>query len=234
MHLLLTDRLTCPRCGPGFGLILLADRVVDRRVHEGSLGCPNCRDRFPITRGFADLRAPPRTPLPEAGDAGRPVSSDENAGRRTVGPGEDEVGERGDGGPEEEGPAVRVAAMLGVAEGPGHLALVGGVARLAARIADLVEGVEVLAVSPGARHGAEREGVSRMVATPGLPFRDRSLRGVALGPDAVEDFLDGATRVVMRGGRVAALDPPAGTRERLEERGLSVVLDDPAGVVAAR
>ena len=30
MQLLLTDRLSCPRCGPGFGLILLADRLADR------------------------------------------------------------------------------------------------------------------------------------------------------------------------------------------------------------
>ncbi len=30
MHLLLTDRLTCPRCGPDHGLILLAREIVDR------------------------------------------------------------------------------------------------------------------------------------------------------------------------------------------------------------
>ena len=63
MQLLLTDRLACPRCGPGFGLVLLADRMVDRRVHEGTLGCPNCRDSFTVHAGFADLRAPPRGAL---------------------------------------------------------------------------------------------------------------------------------------------------------------------------
>ena len=57
MHLLLTDRLTCPRCGPSFGLILLADRMNDRRVVDGVLGCPNCRDGFPVRDGFGDLRA---------------------------------------------------------------------------------------------------------------------------------------------------------------------------------
>ena len=66
MHLLLTDRLTCPRCGPEFGLILLADKLVDRVVHSGVLGCPNCRDAFQVEDGFADLRAPPRRGL-EAG-----------------------------------------------------------------------------------------------------------------------------------------------------------------------
>ena len=32
MHILLTDALTCPRCGPDFGLIVLAEGVEDRRV----------------------------------------------------------------------------------------------------------------------------------------------------------------------------------------------------------
>ena len=44
----LTDHLVCPRCGPPFGLILLARDVRDRRVREGEFGCPNCRDRFPV------------------------------------------------------------------------------------------------------------------------------------------------------------------------------------------
>src|SRR5690242_16884227 len=59
MHILLTDLLTCPRCGPEFGLIVLADEMVDRRVVEGSLGCANCRNRYPVHGGVADLRLAP-------------------------------------------------------------------------------------------------------------------------------------------------------------------------------
>ncbi len=55
MHILLTDVLTCPRCGPGFGLILLADRIEDRRVKVGRLGCPNCREQYRIGAGHVDL-----------------------------------------------------------------------------------------------------------------------------------------------------------------------------------
>ncbi|GIS79943.1 MAG: hypothetical protein CM1200mP14_15090 [Gammaproteobacteria bacterium] len=72
MHVLVADRLTCSRCGPEFGLILRADQTHDRRVTEGVLGCPNCRDQYPITDGFGDLRAPPRSELPK-GRAGDPV-----------------------------------------------------------------------------------------------------------------------------------------------------------------
>lgn len=56
MHILLTDVLTCPRCGPEFGLILLADRLEERRVVQGSLGCSNCREMYPIEGGTVDLR----------------------------------------------------------------------------------------------------------------------------------------------------------------------------------
>jgi len=56
MHILLTDILTCPRCGPEFGLILLADRVEERRVLEGTLGCSNCREMYRLSGGALDLR----------------------------------------------------------------------------------------------------------------------------------------------------------------------------------
>jgi uncharacterized protein YbaR (Trm112 family) len=56
MHILLTDILTCPRCGPAFGLIVLADRMEDRQVIEGTLGCANCRNGYPVRGGAADLR----------------------------------------------------------------------------------------------------------------------------------------------------------------------------------
>jgi len=55
MYLLLTDILTCPRCGPQFGLILLAERIDDRRVLHGRLGCSNCREHYAVEDGFGVL-----------------------------------------------------------------------------------------------------------------------------------------------------------------------------------
>lgn len=52
MYILLTDILTCPRCGPDFGLILLADRIEERRVLAGRLGCANCREQYAIEDGY--------------------------------------------------------------------------------------------------------------------------------------------------------------------------------------
>ena len=59
MYLVLTDALSCPRCGPEHGLIVLSDRMVDRRIIEGRLGCPNCHSTYPVKRGVADLRTDP-------------------------------------------------------------------------------------------------------------------------------------------------------------------------------
>ena len=207
MHLLLTDRLACPRCGPGFGLILLADRIEDRRVLEGWLGCPNCRDRFPVRGGFGDLRPPPRDPF-----AGAPASFEAASREETV----------------------KLAALLGVAGGPGHLALLGDVARHAGALADLLDEAEVVAVDPRVRGGEERPGVSRLATGPALPFYSRSLRGVALDGAEGADRLAEALRVTGPAGRVVVLGAGREVRRLLEEGGFAVALDESRVVVGLR
>ncbi len=213
MHLLLTDRLTCPRCGPTFGLILRADHMVDRRVHDGVLGCPNCRDGFEIRAGFADLRAPPRGPLP-SGSAGHEP--------------EDWTSER----PAED--ATRVAALLGVVRGPGPIALVGDAAAHAAGLARAVEDLQVVAVDPDVGGWRDAPRVSRLAAAPGIPFFSGMLRGVvvdgALGPEWIGE----AVRVVAPKCRVVVTHAPAGVSERLRSEGLEVLAEEAETVVAAR
>jgi uncharacterized protein YbaR (Trm112 family) len=207
VQLLLTDRLTCPRCGPEFGLILLANQLVERRVLDGVLGCPNCRDSFAIVSGFADLRPPPRVAL-DAGTS-RPVDADADE-------------------------AARLAALLGVVGGPGTVALVGWPSRHAASLADRVEGVEFVAVDSDARDWPERPGVSRMVAGPGLPFFPQSLRGVVLDGRLGGESIREAARVVAPRSRVVLVDAVAGSQEHLEAGGLTVLAEEGETVVAAR
>ena len=206
MHILLTDRLTCPRCGPDFGLILLSDRMEERRVLEGSLGCTNCRDRFPIRGGCGDLRPPPRGKL---------------AGSKRTDP------------PTSPSP-VEIAALLGVAEGPGNLALLGDMAGHARAVADLVPGIEVVAITRGLQGEGESDGVSRLVVGSRLPFQTQSLRGVALfgaeGPGRAGDV----ARVVARFGRVAVWGDVEGWREALEAEGLDVLISEEKALVATR
>jgi hypothetical protein len=206
----LVDRLTCPRCGPAFGVVLLAERVVERRVLDGWLGCPNCRDRFRVADGFGDLRAPPRDELSEE-------EHQERAFQPTA------TG------------ATRLAAFLGVAEGPAHVALVGhAVATYAAALADLIAELEVAAVSPTGRSDAERTGVSRMVSAPGLAFQSSSLRAVALDSDAPEALLREAARVVAPSGRVVLAASPPDAADQLKALGLHTLLDQDRVVVAEK
>lgn len=208
MHLLLTDRLTCPRCGPTFGLILLADRLESRRVLEGVLGCPNCRDGFPVVAGFGDLRAPPRGELGE-GLAGPPAEPS----------------------PEE---ADRLTALLGVVGGPGTVVLVGEPARVGGRVAEALDPVQVVGVDPDLARWPETAGMSRLAAAPGLPFFSSTIRAVALDGRLGDPWTSEAARVVVPKGRVVVVHAPEGTGALLEESGLRVLATEAGTVVAAR
>jgi hypothetical protein len=209
VHLLVTDRLICPRCGPGFGLILLARKTGgERRILDGELGCPNCRDSFPIQKGFGDLRAPPRGELPEAG-----------------------VGPPGNGDPEE---AERLQALLGIVRGPGTLALVGEPARHAHHLVDLVEGVELLVVDAGTASWPEEDRITRLVSRPGLPVFGLTLRGVVVDGRLGTSWVAEAARVTAPRNRVVVVHADEGAAGALEEAGLDVLAQEAGTVVAAR
>ncbi|MBI4543941.1 MAG: hypothetical protein HY703_01950 [Gemmatimonadetes bacterium] len=207
MHILLTDILSCPRCGPGFGLILLADRIEERRVLEGWLGCANCRERYGIGGGFADLRPPPAPPLLAA--AGGPPAAD----------------------PDE---AFRMAALLGVAEGPGFLLVVGPAARLTPGISAIVANIEVVAADEAARGWSEQPGVSRLAVGAQLPFFSRTMRAVALTGDAAGAGLEEGARALAPLGRLVLEPAPPDAEQRLGAAGLRVAARQAFTVVAER
>jgi uncharacterized protein YbaR (Trm112 family) len=209
MHILLTDVLTCPRCGPDFGLIVLAEGIEERRVRGGHLGCPNCRSQFPIRGGVADLRL------------GASASAE---------PSPSTAGGAGDG----EAP-VRLAALMGLAGANGLAVIAGPGARHAAAVSALVPELEVIAVSDTADgdESAGAAGVSRVLASgAGLPFRG-GLRAAALTGGADDARLREGLRVLSPGARLVVDPAPAGTAEALRGLGAEVLLDED-GVVVAR
>ncbi len=234
MHLLLTDRLACPRCGPTFGLILLAEQLQDRRVIEGSLGCPNCRERYPVTQGFGDLRPPPRGPLD-------PVRAEAT-----------EVGPAG----AEAGPsalALPIAAAVGAVEGPGqgqgHLLVfddvgpigrIGRIGRILPSLREVLpDGLELVVVgdaaAPGPLGRSDQPGISRLAVGPRLPFFDRTFRGVVVGgPDLALPRLREAARVLASGHRVVVLDPSDETQVLLGGVGLTRFVRAEGFVAAGR
>jgi len=206
MHLLVTDRLACPRCGPEFGLVLLAEELRDRRVLEGALGCANCRERYPVRQGFGDLRPPPRSD--PGGEGGTPEGTAEEA--------------------------FRLAALIGVSEGPGLILLRDGWVAQASRLAAMIEEIEIVALDQGLRKGPEEPGVTRIVAADRLPFFSGSLRGLALRDHEPARELEEEIRVLGPGSRIVIRSPAPHRLERLEERGLEILLQTESLLVAAR
>jgi uncharacterized protein YbaR (Trm112 family) len=204
MYLLLTDILTCPRCGPELGVVLLADRIDERRVIEGRLGCANCREQYPIHGGVLDVRLPGAA---ATGDAPAAADASETA--------------------------VRLAALLGLAGAQGTVLVAGAGTAVAARIRALVPEVEVVALSAHVVEEDEQAGVSRIAGPSApLPFRAGTLRGVALTAGADRAALEEAVRVVHPNGRVVVENAGDDAAEVLAGLGAEVMLQQEGTVVA--
>ena len=216
MQLLLTDRLACPRCGPGFGLVLLADRMVDRRVHEGTLGCPNCRDSFTVHGGFADLRAPPRGEMQPGLAGADPVQDDA--------PGDEP----------DTAEAERVTALLGIPRGPGTVALVGSPARHARYLVEHVTDLDAVVVDADTAGWSEHPDISRIVSWPGLPLFSGMFRGAVVDGRLGKALLFEAARVAAPKCRVVVVEADDSAPAVLEEAGLTVMAREAGTVVAAR
>jgi hypothetical protein len=190
-------------------LILLADRMDDRRVVDGLLGCPNCRDGFPVRGGFGDLRAPPRGGDHPQGRAGPP-------------------------GVVDEAEAARIMALVGVAEGPGTVLLAGSPSRYSAWLAEAIPGVEVVGLDPDLVAWPESPRVSRIMARPGIPIFDRTLRGVAVDGALGARWIREAARVIAPLARVVVTDAPGDAAAALLGAGLKILAAEGRTVVAAR
>ncbi|HEY8104855.1 MAG TPA: hypothetical protein VIE46_02045 [Gemmatimonadales bacterium] len=72
MFIELTDHLRCPADHAEQYLVLLPDRIVERSVLAGRLGCPVCGRTYAVTDGVAELGGPP--PRPSTGGALAPAA----------------------------------------------------------------------------------------------------------------------------------------------------------------
>ena len=175
---------------------------------QGDLGCANCRQRYPVVDGFADLRPaghPPESPETEALSVER-LPGDE---------------------------AVRIAALVGATQGPGQVLLAGDLGRFAAALTQIVPGMDWIVSHPGVSDWEEAEGVDRVRVYGALPFYDRVLRAVVFAePGSIS--LEEMGRVVQPGGRIVWLDAQPDGRTRLEDLGFEIVFEDGQVLVGAR
>ena len=206
MHILVTDLLACPRCGPEFGLILRADELLARRVLEGCLACANCRTQYPVRRGFSDLRFPA-----SGADSPEPLDAEN---------------------PRE---ALRLGALLGEGTGGRPIALVGGVAGQARILSGWMEGIEFLAVHADLSDAGEREGITRLGVGAGyLPFLSGSLGGVAVKAPAGLPSTREFARVLAPGSGLVCLEPGESAGAEMEAAGLALRMMSAEGAVGVR
>lgn len=194
MFIEVVDAFRCPRPHELTWLVASADRLLDRDILTGELGCPVCGARYPILDGVADFRAAEaRTPAPAA-----PAASPS------------ELSER----------AIRAAALLGLTEPGGLVVLAGAWGEAAHEVAALVEGIHVLAVDPLGTVSSGF-GVSVARAPDILPMRPESARAIALDDaHAGAAFLASSVAALKPSGRLLAPAPasiPAGVVERARD-----------------
>ncbi|HSJ06760.1 MAG TPA: Trm112 family protein [Longimicrobiales bacterium] len=203
MHILLTDVLTCPRCGPAFGLILLADRIVERRVRDGALGCSNCRERYLIRDGipmFADSPAAP-DPMPAA-DAEAALRAAALLGVT-------------------QGPAWILVA--GPATG-----LAGGIAD----VLHDIEVIAAVRAARADVAGTGPSRVNTIQVADRLPLASHRMAGVLLGGAAAGTLLEEAARVLAPLGRLVLEGAPPDAEARIEAAGLRVLVRDDDTMIA--
>ena len=205
----LTERLICPRCGPGFGLVLRADQVEEGSVIDGFLGCSNCRVLYPVARGVADLRHPPRSRTHGRARGVRPPPPDASAAE-----------------------TLRLAALIGVARGPASIAVAGNLAGRASGLASLLPDVEVVALAPRFDFRPP-PGASHLMASERLPLRDGSLAGIALTGSWAELLLDDAARCLARPGRIVLMGASPEGEQAFRSLGLEVLASE-EGVLVGR
>jgi uncharacterized protein YbaR (Trm112 family) len=200
----LTDLLTCPRCGPGFGLVLLVHEAAERRVKHGWLGCPNCRHDFPVENGVADLRREPGTPR-----APRPAFEDEEL-------------------------ALKIVALSGLADQRDYLLLDERLAHAALAVVEMAPELEVIVVRTTPDDSAEQHGISRVLSDARFPLVEYRLRGVAIAPGANRELVAAAARRLSTGGRLVLFDAADVDLDEVERAGLTVVAAEGSTAVAER
>jgi hypothetical protein len=134
---------------------------------------------------------------------------------------------------------MEVAALLGLAEGAGNVALMGDLAGHATELAVLVPGVEFIGIAEGLRGWEEGEGVSRMTARGRLPFGSGSLRGIGFdavgGPGVAGEppLAAELARVIAPTGRIAVWGSVGGWEDAFRVVGLEVLAQEESVLVVA-
>ena len=185
MFIELIDLLRCIRPHDDTWLVASFNKISNRFVDDGKLGCPSCSAEYWIRGGVADF----------SGEVVLPECEDE---RKAAGHRREEL-------------ATRAGAYLDATE-PGATIVLGGVWAYAAQVLSEMAEVRVLALNaPNEVTESQTVGLIRVASE--IPLAAGSVLGVALDAWFPATIVESAVRVVRPGGRIvgpANFDPPAG------------------------
>jgi len=190
MFIEIAELLRCPREHDESFCVVSPDRVVDRRVMRGVIGCPTCRAEYPIENFIVDFAVARGSRDESGGD------EDES---RIVSPADATIGVD----------AHVIQALLNLSGPGGSVALIGTAVLRAVGLADTMAGIHYIGVNAPAVVGPTQD--LTLVTTSGrIPVRSSSMRGVVLGAEyAGDDWIVEATRVLLRGMRLVTLSTVA-------------------------
>jgi hypothetical protein len=174
------------------------------------LGCSNCREKYPVRDGAVDF-----------GDTPAAAAAPDDAGGRA-------------GATNGEAGVERLAALLGVTEGPAFVVLAGPATAQAGALADMIAELEVLTIGAAAVN-SDSAGVNRIYANgPVLPIASGRVAGVALTGTAADALLDDGARIVAPLGRLVLEPVPSDAATRLERHGMRIAAQEDHTAVAVR
>ena len=159
MHVGVIELLRCPAGHVESALVASATRQVERRIIEGSLGCPVCGAEYGIRNAVADFRRDPAAPDLEV-----------------------------TGEPPNEQAAIRLAAQLDLTE-PGRLLLIfGEYARFAPALSVMFDAICVAINAPRREeeHVADHSSVLRIAAT--IPIAPSAAHGAAVSENQLRQL----------------------------------------------
>lgn len=175
MFLGLVDILRCPRPHEETWLVASSVRMEGRHIVDGELGCHVCHEHYPIRDGIAHFGERPLKRRAKSSQALAPESA-----------------------------AMRLAALLGLAEPGGVVLLTGSFASLAHPMAMMVGETQLLVVNPIEAVGFG-DTVSALTTATALPLANGSCRGGAIdATHADTGFLSEVARVLKSGARLVA------------------------------
>jgi uncharacterized protein YbaR (Trm112 family) len=187
MFIELVDALRCPVPHEESWLVASANRMDARHIVDGTLGCPVCAAEYPIRDGVVDFRrGPANSTVPDVASEPAPPTTEA---------------------------ALRLAALLDLAEAQGFAVLLGTWGAWAHELLTLTELPLVLVDPPAGMTGAP--GISVVRSAGDLPLAAGAARAMAVDAGNVARMAS-AVRTTRARGRILApafAEVPADVRE---------------------